>query len=154
MDQHQKVSILIQIFWINDVSDKKIKTQADIDAFEASIIEKARTQFAEEAAATELVKSTTTIVKGLGFVEEADVEEIVKGLVAAGDALPTIVKALDAAKVSVEAKEAELVEIQKEFADGKPKAEEAKPEGEENVSPESLMKSNIAALKAAKQANK
>ena len=130
------------------------KSQADVDAFETSIIEKARKQFAEEAAAEQLVKSTNTIVKGFSFVEEADVEAIVKGLIASGDQLPVIIKALDAANAAVEAKEAELVVIQKEFADGETKSEEAHVEAEGKKDAESIMKSNIAALKAAKQANK
>lgn len=56
--------------------------------------------------AQELKASTTELVKGLGFVEEGDVEELVKSLVAEGGEV--LVKAFSAAKEKVDALQVEL----------------------------------------------
>lgn len=115
-----------------------------------------RASIEAENLAKELLDSTTAIVKGLSFVEETEVDTIVKGLIAAGEVSEVIVKALNDANTSVseatakvEAIEAEMVEVKKEFGNKEQQGVENTPE---NVSDDlvAIQKAALAKIKAAK----
>lgn len=115
-----------------EIENKEEDTMSDINVEELiqkakdEAKEQARLEFEAELAEKELVKSAQTIVKGFGFIEEADVETLVKSMVALGDEMTVVVKALDSAKKAIDAIEAEKEEIKKEF--GKQEAVDGKPE--------------------------
>ncbi|MCP4986961.1 MAG: hypothetical protein GY928_13200 [Colwellia sp.] len=107
---------------------------------------------AERATVAEakLTETTETIVKGFDFIEGADVEVIVKALVASEHA-DIIIKALDAGKQKVAAVEAEMVEVRKSFADKEQVTEEVVVKSDEPMSAQELMKANMQASLEAKQ---
>lgn len=96
----------------DDMSDKEKAadvvqmTQAEMQEMVKAAIEADRIEQEELRKAAELKASTTELVKGLGFVEEGDVEELVKSLVAEGGEV--LIKTLSAAKEKVESLQSEL----------------------------------------------
>lgn len=130
-----------------DTEMKEEEVQALVLKAAAAAKAEARVEIEAEIAQAEVVKSAGVIVKGFSFIAEEDVETVVKALVAMGDEMPTVVKALNDAKAAIEVVEAEKETIKKEF--GTQKSVEDKPEivAEDTMS---ILKANVAAAKLAK----
>ena len=99
------------------------QVQELLKAERVELLKSLREELKVEAAAEELQKSTTELVKGFSFVEEGSADMLVKALISCeGEFGVAILKSLEdasllvkEANVKVEAAEAEVEEIKKEF---------------------------------------
>ncbi|CAH9011785.1 putative coil containing protein [Vibrio phage 501E54-1] len=132
----------------NEMSEVILKSQEDIDAFEAQILEKAKAKWDAELAEKELVKSATEIVKGFDFIAEDDHEVVVKAL-CVSEGMEVIVKCFEAAAAKVEKAVAEAEAAKEEFGSADQVSDDSKPVIEKGSLADTL-KANIAKVKANK----
>lgn len=102
-----------------DELDELVKAQAGLLNQEAitKAVNDALASDKADRAQVELEKSTVSIVKSFTFVKEEDSKAVVKAILASGEDSVAFIKALESAKESIEAIEAEKEVIKKEFGE-------------------------------------
>ena len=102
-----------------DELDELVKAQAALLSQESitKAVNDALALDKADRAQVELEKSTVSIVKSFTFVKEEDSKAVVKAILASGEDSVAFIKALESAKESIEAIEAEKEVIKKEFGE-------------------------------------
>lgn len=121
--------------------------KSQMEAIIKAAVAEAREEERKAIEAETLLKSTKESLGSLEFIDESDVEVFAKGLVANTDLMSVVLKSLNSAKDALTAKDAEMEEIKKEFAE-KP---QQTVEGETEVTsedPAAILKAQMAKLKA------